>query len=928
MLISTFKKKNIIIVISTALYLFAGGLTACNNTQTAESLLIEANKYHQKGDNNAAIIQLKNALQKNPDVADSRYLLGTIYNEIGDAQSAEKELRRALSLGMDSAKVLPDIARAMLLQGKYQLALDETQSLSTAKFDATLSNLRGNAYLALNKSVEAKEIFDLILKEQANNPDALLGLAKHALLQKNIASALSYTEQASSQNPNNIDAWLFQADLHKLTGKIDLAIAAYDHVLQLKPNHLSANLSKASININDKKFEAAKANIEAARRTDAGNINVYYTQALLDFNQGKNSPALEALQQVLRVAPEHMPSHLLAGAVQLALGSPPQAEQHLKKYLEKNPENTYARKLLVSALLKSGQIARAITTLTPALNKGVQDAQILALAGEAYMQTKEFAKANEYLTQASQVDPKNADIRTSLAKSNLALGKNDNAIAELEQAISLDAKSSHAALLLVKTHLRLMNYDKALTASMSLEKEQVDNPLIYNLKGEAYLGKKDVDLARTSFEKALALQASFYPAAENLAQLDMRDKNPEMAKKRFTSVLEKDKKNIQAMTALASLAQSQGRSAEATTWLENANKGNPEALPAALLLSAHYLQIGEKTKALTLVQNLQVTNSENPDVLTLLAQAQMANGKQTTALETYHKLSVLQPGSAKVHLHLGTAHMAMQNLPAAAESLKKALSLQPDYLDAQLAQAALELRKDNSTAALAIAKKIQQQKPKSAVGFVMEGDVLVLKKTPQLAVSAYEKALSFNKNGPILSKLHTALKQAGKGNDADSKVTLWLKEHPEDTVTRMYLAGSYLGENKNKEAISLYLTGLEHNPNSPAIMNNLAWAYFKDKDMLALEYAEKAYKISADNPAVMDTLGTILVAQGNATRGLPLLQKAITLAPDSNDIRYHLAQGLATSGDKVAARKELEKILSSGKDFSEIEAAKAMLKQL
>jgi Tfp pilus assembly protein PilF len=78
----------------------------------------------------------------------------------------------------------------------------------------------------------------------------------------------------------------------------------------------------------------------------------------------------------------------------------------------------------------------------------------------------------------------------------------------------------------------------------------------------------------------------------------------------------------------------------------------------------------------------------------------------------------------------------------------------------------------------------------------------------------------------------------------------------------------------------------------------------------------------------MDTLGWILVEQGNTARGLPLLQSASTLAPEVADIRYHLALGLVKSGDKAKARKELEQLLATGKTFPDIEAARALLNQL
>ena len=303
------------------------GMTACGKTQTSETLVNEAKQYQQKGDNKAAIIQLKNALQKNPDDVDARYLLGTSYNEIADFQSAEKELRKALSLGMSSAKVSPDLGKTLLMQGKFQMVLDEIKQISGEKESAEISSLRGNAYLALGKGKEAKESFEQALKIKPDFPDALIGLARHSITEKNIDAATHFSEQAVTKNPQNAYALLFKGDLLRAQGKIEPALAVYDQVLKLQPDNNLAHINKAYLEIGTGKFDAAKADIDAARKSSPNNLITLYAQALLDFRQGKHGAALESLQKVLSAAPEHMPSVLLAGAVQLALGSLPQAEQ-------------------------------------------------------------------------------------------------------------------------------------------------------------------------------------------------------------------------------------------------------------------------------------------------------------------------------------------------------------------------------------------------------------------------------------------------------------------------------------------------------------------------------------------------------------------------------------------------------------------------
>ena len=156
----------------------------------------------------------------------------------------------------------------------------------------------------------------------------------------------------------------------------------------------------------------------------------------------------------------------------------------------------------------------------------------------------------------------------------------------------------------------------------------------------------------------------------------------------------------------------------------------------------------------------------------------------------------------------------------------------------------------------------------------------------------------------------------------------WLQEHPTDIPARVYLAGTYLAEKQNKAAIEQYQTVLQQDPKYALALNNLAWLYQQEKDPRALEYAEKANQLTPENPATLDTLGWILVEQGNVTRGLPLLQKANSLAPDAADIHYHLVLGWVKSGDKAKARKELEQLLATGKSFAKIEEARTLLQQL
>lgn len=919
-------KNLLMLTVSAAL--IGGSLTGCNKTKDAASLISDAKNYQQKGDDKAAIIQFKNALQQNPDDREARYLLGTIYNKTGDFQSAEKELRKALSLGMSPAAVMPALGITLLSLGQFQQILDETDQLSEDKNSPEILTLRGNALLALGKAEKAKSMFEQAIAVKPGFSDALIGLGRYSLSKRDLEAAMRYSQQAVTQSPENADAWFFKADLLRIKNEVDAALAAYDQVLKLKPDSSLARLNKAFMEIGTGKFDFAKTDIDAARKAAPGGVMVFYAQALLDYAQGKHAAALESLQQILSKVPEHMPSLLLAGAVQFSLGSSIQAEQHLKHYLEKDPKNIYARKLFASALLKNERPQQAIDVLAPVLRDTQHDPQLLALAGEAYMQARDFPKATEYFEKASNISPSNALLHTALSMSKLGQGENARAVAELEMATRLDPKSAQAGVLLIMTHLRLKEFDKALSAAKTLEKEYPDNPLIQNLKGGIYMGKKDIPNARASFEKALSLQPTYFPAAMNLAQIDLQEKRPDAAKKRFEAILEKDKKNIQAMSALSNIALNQRHIKEATDWLERASQENPDALQPAMLLTAHYLRLGEKQKSLTLAKKLQGLHPSDPEVLELLGQAQLVNNDQAGALESYSRLAAMRPDSPLPSFQIASIQIANGNPSAASDALKKALAIQPDYQEALLAQIMLEAGKGDYEKALGISRRIQKQHPKSSLGYIAEGDVLMKQKNPALAAKAYEHAFDISKNQLLIVKLHTSLSQSGQIKEANSRLLQWLKDHPADVLTRMYLAGTYMADRQNKAAIGQYQTILKDNPTYVPALNNLAWLYQQQGDPVALEYAEKAHQLAAGEPTVLDTLGWILIEQGNTDRGLPLLQKAVSLAPTAPEIRYHLALGLIKTDDKSRARKELEQLLSTSKNFPNIDDARALLKQM
>jgi len=499
-------------------------LVGCGG-ENPDAMLASAKEYLAKNDPKAATIQLKNALQQKPDLAEARFLLGKALLEAGDATGAEVELRKAQGYKYSADQVTPLLARSMLALGQADKVTGEMASaqLSTPQAKADLQTSLAIAYLMQNKPTEADAAYAAAVAAQPGYPPALLGQAKLKASQGDMPGAMVLADSAIATSPELYDGWQLKGDLSLSQGDAAGAMLAYRKAIELRPTYLPAHMAIIRQLLADGKLDEAAQQLTVMKGIAPGQPQTFYLEALLAY-QNKNFPAArEAILQMLKLTPNSPLGLQLAGLVEYELKAYPQAEIYLLKALPGTPELGVARRVLIATYLRGSQPGKALSVLTPVLEKIEKDSNMLALAGQVYVQNGEIEKAGEYFAKAAALDPQNAGKRTSLAMVSLAKGDSEVAIRDLEKVAAADP-GNRADLTLIAAHLQRREFDAALTAIAGLEKKQPDDPLVYNLRGTALLGKRDLAGARASFEKALALNPTYYPAAANLANMDIVEK--------------------------------------------------------------------------------------------------------------------------------------------------------------------------------------------------------------------------------------------------------------------------------------------------------------------------------------------------------------------------------------------------------------------
>lgn len=906
-------------------------LNGCERLQSVDSLYRDAEARYLKGEQKAAVIQLKAALQKDPKHGPSRLLSAKAYNDVGDFASAEKEARKSLELGVNADQANMELARALLGQGQFQEALDIAKLAPDLSGEALAKALvlRGDAQLGLRQLALAKESYLAAVNAAPNYFGGYLGQTRIAVVNQDMDEAMRLIDLALQKAPQSAEAYLVKGDLLAAQNQLDLALAAYQGAIKANPTVAAPHFRLANVYLAQNKPDEVIKAVQAGQKIDPGTLEGLFLLARNDFQQKKLKEARAHIQAVLRNAPDHMPSLLLSGAIASALGEHELAEKNLQRVINTIPNNSFARALLATTYLQKGQADLALETLAPILQSEAPDERALTIAGQAYLAKGDAARATSLFEKARIANPENAKIRTQLGAARLAGGGNaEQAVADLEAASAMDAQQINADMVLIMNYLQRKEFDKALAAIAVLEKKQPNSPIAMNLRGGVNLAKGDIQTARANFEQSLAKSADFFPAAQNLVQLDLRDKNLPAARKRYESVLVKDKQNLGAMIGLAQLALLEKNENLYVEWLTKAVAAKPDAFEPRALLVEYYLKQKQPKDALRLVKEAQSAKPEDARTLELLARVQFAAGDKESGLQSYKKLVQQNPQSPTAHYGLGLAEAGLKQIEGARSAFQKALQLQPAYFDAAAALVALELRQERIQDALKVTKDFQRLNPNLASGHTLEGDVYAHQRKYDAAIQAINKAQTMQASGRVAVRLHQLHTLAKRQTEADNVLLQWLKANPNDAAARLYLAESYQSRKLNKAAIEQYTLVQKLVPDQVMALNNLALLYHEEKDARALPSAEQAYKINPEMAAVADTLGWILVEQGQTTRGVEILRKAATAAPGNAEIGYHYAVALSKAGDKAAARKQLEAILSTDKAFPQQEQAKALLKQL
>jgi putative PEP-CTERM system TPR-repeat lipoprotein len=893
----------------------------------------------EKRDAAGAIVQLKNALQQDPKMIAAHVLLGRALLQTGDAAAAEDAFMKAQDLGVSRSEIAVPMAQALYDQGKVQDLLERfpPEAAATSAQRVELLVLRGHAYRSSGDLASAARSYEQARALDPRHIPTLLSQADLLAQSGKRSEAYALIDQAIGTAPGDPSAWQSKAAIAHAAGDVAAALAAYDKTLSIDPGFIEARIGRAGLLIDLNRLDQADADMQYLAREAPKEPRALYLKAVLLSKRGDAAGARDALLEVTRILdpipPEvlkrRLPQGLLLGGLtHYSLNQTEKAREYLAAYVLVTPRHPGSRKLLGSIYLKDRNFREALSVLEAARRDAPNDPDLLALLAAAYMGRGQYQTASSLLDQALQLSGNAPGMQASLGFSLLNLGQRDLGMEHLQRAFAKDTSQTRVGMALIALQIKRGDKKAALDVAETLARRQPKSAIVQNMLGVTRLAAGNRTGARAAYAKAAEIDPNFVAAQLNLSRLDLADGNAAAARGRLQAVLKARPTHAQAMIELALVEQESGNPAEALRWLEKVHAMDRRNVQATGQLVEMLIASGKPDKALEVAKETMALLPEDLGALASLGRAHAALGDKKQAQVAFDRMTRIAAFDTGWQYRIAQYQLRIDNAEGATYSLEKVLSAQPDHLPAQVLLAEVELQRGQFDKAEQRARSIIAARPSEAVGHRLLGDIALAQTNATAAVGSYRSALKLQADSDNVLRLYRAYFAAGQDRAALDFLESWSRTNPRDALSARALADGYLRTGNLTAARVRYEALLKSDPDNPALLNNLANVLDRQGDPRALEYAQRAHERAPQSAAAQDTLGWLLVKQGQLEAGLRHLREARLRAPQVPEIRYHLAAALAQMGRTDEARVELNEALREKVAFEEVEAARELWKKL
>ncbi len=769
--------------------------------------LTRAEAYLEQGKAAEAVIEYRNALQIDPNRAETHWGLAKAHLAASAPGKAYWEVRETVRLDPANVEARLALGGFLLLGKKEELegALEQADAvLARDAENADAYALRGRALERLQRFDKAEQALRSALELEPEEAERLRALAAFYVRRGDGPKAEPLLRRLVEQDPS----FRSQAALAGFVARDEERVGEAEQLFQAALGRATeeerpvAYQLLASFLYAQERFDDAERTLQEGLEQTGGNLELRYALARFYHSRGDRKQADAMMEEATKVRPGEAEPYLILSAYRGSVGDLEGALAAAEKALAVDTRSKPARlrkaELLVDLGLRKSDRAR----LTQ--GRAIVDGVLAAEPGspEALFVKAKLHLAEAELTEAIDALRRGLDARPDWAQAHFLLGSalflsgdRQGARSEAQRALELDAQLLEARRLLARVNGSLGEHDLALEEARKVLAANPDDASMRILAAEALVRQGRAEEGLTELleipEKVRDAEAWFAIGRVHLFQGRL-----EAARAAFLAAVEKRPHHPAVLESLLEVEQRTGQLDASLARIAAAVKAEPESSRLVRLEGLALLVAGRPSEG---EQRLRRAVELDPNDLgshQTLARYYLASGRLEDSLAAYEKAIEARPDTASLHVTAGNLQELAGDLEKAIEHYEQAVRLDPDLAVAKNNLAYLLAEQDRSLdRALDLAQEAKESLPESPDVADTLGWVLLKKGVAQAAIDYLKEAEGgFPPGRAELGVVRHHLAQAYAANGEREKALATLDRALRDLDAQMEAARAEGGE--------------------------------------------------------------------------------------------------------------------------------------
>lgn len=714
----------------------------------AEKHYARAEKLLKENKPDAAIIELRSAIQLNPKMAKAHFELANIELQRGAPQIAFQEYVATTRADSKHREAQIMVGEMLTRAGNFSEAKGQAQLILSNWPDEKVGTLLlAESSFGLQDYKEAQELVDEVLAADPNNTRALADLAYLQLQQRKVPEAEATFRRAWELNPKETSAVMALSNVYELTGNLQNAESVLQEAVRQNQGEIPFELLLATFYVRHQRFTDAEPLFKEI--AEKGKSQAEYRNLLADFYMGWNRPK--------------------------------EAEAEYKRLIDGNNKDWQSWQGLAAAYLSDGQYDQANEAIERVLKNNRKDWQAVALKGKLLLARGNTAEAIVELQKSHKANPGSAEISMDLANAYIAAGKLQEAQTALQDVLKADANNSQAINTLASIQLSQTHVDIALE---QLSKEAAARPDALGtrlLLAQAHMSKGDFPAAEADLKIALPMATT--PAAKGAvlqseAALKFLEKRYPEAVKLAGEALDARPRSAIALSTLGASYVNQKQPDQAIQAIQARLGATPDWIEGLQVLARLAQQTGRLAVAEVAFSKALAIDPKSTTALIGLGDTYFLGQKFDQAQPQYEKAAALKDSSRSYALYrIGQIYERKGDFAKAESSYENSVSADPDNVLAKNNLAWLYAEHGgNVDVALKLAEEAREKAPNEpGIGDTL-GWIYVKKGSYEAAVENLKDSAAKDPNNPsYLYHLGMAYYKMGRNAEARKELEAALK---------------------------------------------------------------------------------------------------------------------------------------------------------